>query len=119
MEQTEFFSGYEKSREIFDHLYQRIRQRVDFDLRITKSQITFVSGKPCAWVWIPARYLKGPDLAPLVLTLVLPYQHPSPRWKEIVEPRPGSFTHHLELYSIEDIDQEVEDWLTQVLTGNT
>ena len=119
MELTDFFNGYEKSREIFDHLYQRMRQRVDFDLRVTKSQIAFVTDKPCAWVWITARYIKGPDLAPLVLTLVLPYQHPSPRWKEIVEPRPGSFTHHLEIHTIEDIDQEVLDWLMQVLTGKT
>jgi hypothetical protein len=35
----------------------------------------------------------------------------SPRWKEIVEPAPGRFMHHLELDSVDDIDDEVPDWL--------
>ena len=63
-------------------------------------------------VWMPGQYLKG-DTAPLVLTLFLPWRDSSPRWKEIVEPAPGRFTHHLELYSPEDIDNEVKAWLRQ------
>jgi hypothetical protein len=50
-------------------------------------------------------------LAPLVLTLSLPYRDPSPRWKEIVEPSPGMFTHHLELWDLREVDAEVETWL--------
>lgn len=30
----------------------------------------------------------------------------SPRWKEIVEPKPGRLTHHLELYSTSEMDDE-------------
>jgi hypothetical protein len=37
----------------------------------------------------------------------------SPRWKEIVEPAPGRFTHHLELYDVADVDDEVRGWLRQ------
>jgi hypothetical protein len=54
--------------------------------------------------------------APLVLTLSFPYRHGSPRWKEIVEPAPGRFTHHLELYSTADIDDEVTGWLRDART---
>ncbi|MBN2549512.1 MAG: hypothetical protein JXB15_10165 [Anaerolineales bacterium] len=50
-----------------------------------------------------------------MLTLVFPYRDASPRWKDIVEPRPGRFIHHLELFSVEDIDDEVRDWLQAAL----
>ena len=113
MDLTEFFDNFDKSRGIFNYLFERISQYGDIELRVTKSQIAFVKVKPFAWVWIPDRYLKRRHLAPLVLTLVFPYKDPSPRWKEIVEPHPGSFTHHLELNSIEYIDAEVEEWLLQ------
>ena len=61
-------------------------------------------------MWIPSRYLRC-NTAPLVLTLGFDHRDASPRWKEIVEPVPGKFTHHLELFSIADIDDEVRSWL--------
>jgi hypothetical protein len=75
-------------------------------MRVTKSQVAFRRNKAFAWAWTPDRYLHGKH-APLVLTLGFPYRDGSPRWKEIVEPKPGRFTHHLELYSTTDIDDEV------------
>jgi hypothetical protein len=61
---------------------------------------------------MPARYLKR-DTAPLVLTISLPYRDPSARWKEIVEPYPERFTHHLELQDVTDIDDQVRGWLRE------
>jgi len=85
----------------------------EVDLWVTKSQVAFRTnqGKSFAWAWIPGRYLRG-KTAPLVLTLSLRSRHPSPRWKEIVEPARGRFTHHLELFAVDDIDQEVRGWLS-------
>ena len=37
----------------------------------------------------------------------------SPRFKEIVEPSEGRFMHHLELFSAEEIDDEVAGWLRE------
>lgn len=37
----------------------------------------------------------------------------APRWKRVVEPAPGRFTHHLELYAPEDVDAEVVEWLAE------
>jgi hypothetical protein len=34
-------------------------------------------------------------------------------WKEIVEPSPGHFTHHLELWSQADLDSKVRLWLNE------
>jgi hypothetical protein len=41
----------------------------------------------------------------------------SPRWKEIVEANPGRFTHHLELYSKDDVDEELRSWLQDAWTA--
>ncbi len=106
----EYFAGYEPSRQLFDVVRQAIEACGLSEMRVTKSQIAFARRKPFAWLWIPGRYLHR-EAAPLVLTLGFRQKDPSPRWKEIVEPYPGRFTHHLELYSVTDIDNEVRNWL--------
>ncbi len=80
------------------------------EIRVSKSQIAFRRRKAFAWVWMPGQYLKG-KVAPLVLTLSFRRKDASPRWKEIVEPAPSRFTHHLELYSTKEVDAEVRKWL--------
>jgi hypothetical protein len=106
----EFFAGHEASRPIFEALREAIEELGPVDTRVTKSQVAFYRRKAFAWAWIPDRYLHGQH-APLVLTLSFRQRDPSPRWKEIVEPYPGRFTHHLELYSRADVDDEVCAWL--------
>jgi hypothetical protein len=105
-----FFTGQEAARAIFDAIEQAMTQIGPYELRISKSQVAFRHGKVFARVWIPGQYLHG-KTASLVLTLSFPYRHGSPRWKEIVEPAPGHFTHHLELHSSADMDDEVRGWI--------
>jgi len=84
------------------------------EIRATKSQVSFRRKKAFAWVWMPGKYLNGKkSIAPLVLTIGLRRWEQSSRWKEIVEPYPGRFTHHLELHSISDIDDEVRGWIRE------
>jgi hypothetical protein len=106
----EFFQGYEASRQLFDALRDTIDTIGPTELRVTRSQIAFRRRVAFAWAWLPARYLRG-EVAPLVLTLSFRQRDASLRWKAIVEPAPGRFTHHLELYAATDIDDEVRDWL--------
>lgn len=101
-----------RSRPIFEAVRSAIESIGPADVRVTKSQIAFRHRRGFAWVWMPAQYLRG-KVAPLVLTISLNRRDESPRWKEIVEPRPGRFTHHLELRAVEDIDGEVLHWLLQ------
>ena len=68
----------------------------DATVRATKSQVAFRRRRAFAWAWMPGQYLHG-QVAPLVLTVALPARDPSPRWKQVVEPAPGRFIHHLEL----------------------
>ena len=106
----EFFKGQDESRQIFEALHRAIESIGPTELRISKSQISFRRRKAFAWAWMPSQYLKG-QVAPLVLTLSFPSRSESSRWKEIVEPKEGYFTHHLELHSPEDVDDEVRSWL--------
>jgi hypothetical protein len=108
----EFLTGYEESRPVLEALRSAIEALGPAEMRVTKSQVAFRRRKPFAWTWVPGRYLRGPR-PPLVLTLSFPYRHSSPRWKQIVEPAPGRFTHHLELRSAAEIDDEVRTWLRE------
>ena len=108
----EYFAGQPDSRRIFDALHSAVDALGPAQIRVTKSQVAFRRRRAFAWAWMPGVYLRGRH-APLVLTLSLRRRDPSPRWKEIVEPAPGRFTHHLELRSTADIDDEVRSWLQE------
>lgn len=102
------------SRAIFDVARQRIDALNGVEMRVTKSQVAWRRRTAFAWAWIPEQYLTGHShLAPLVLSVALPRQDGSPRWKQIVEPRPGHFIHHLELRSAAELDDEVLAWLAE------
>lgn len=104
-----YLEKHPESSELLEHVRTTIESLGPTTEKMTKSQVSFRAGKPFAWAWAPGQYLgRG---APLVLSMVLPGRDDSPRWKEILEPSPGRFTHHLEVYSVSDIDEEVVDWL--------
>jgi hypothetical protein len=108
----DFFAGQEDPRLIFETLRSALDAIGQAEIRVTKSQVAFRRRKAFAWAWMPGRYLRGRH-APLVLTISLRRRDTSTRWKEIVEPAPGRFTHHLELRSATDIDDEVRSWLRE------
>mgnify|MGYP001765576653 CR=1 FL=1 len=83
---------------------------------MTKSQVAFRRRRAFAWVWMPGIYLRRPA-APLVLTVALSRRDDSARWKQVVEPAPGRFVHHLELYAPKDLDDEVAAWLGEAWKG--
>jgi hypothetical protein len=111
-----FFSANPLSQEIFEVVRTAAEGLEGVALRPGKSQIAFRRRTAFAWVWRPGQYLKG-KTAPLVLTLALRRRHSSPRWKEIVEPAPGRFTHHLELFQPSDFDAEAASWLEEAWTS--
>ena len=107
-----FFEDYEASRPLFDALWTVVQGLGPVELRVGKSQLSFRRRVAFAWAWVPDRYLRGGH-APLVLSVSLRRRDASPRWKEIVEPTPGRFMHHLELRAISEIDEQVRGWITE------
>ncbi len=106
----QFFAGHDQARILFEAVSRIIDSIGEADMRVTKSQIAFRRRIGFAWVWIPGMYMRG-KVAPLVLSVALPFRDASPRWKEIVEPRPGRYMHHLELRDVSEVDDEVRRWL--------
>ncbi|MGE0458789.1 MAG: DUF5655 domain-containing protein [Bauldia sp.] len=88
----------------------------DAERRVSKSQIGFFRTHPFAAVWRPGKYLSGPR-PPLVLSVFLRRMDRSPRWKEVVEPTPGRFTHHLEINDPTEVDSQVRTWLREAWTS--
>ncbi|MHB1017284.1 MAG: DUF5655 domain-containing protein [Coriobacteriia bacterium] len=108
----DFFGDHDDSRLLFDAVRACVESIGDAELRVSKSQVGFYRRTGFASVWMPGQYL-GKTGVPLVLTVALRRRDMSPRWKEVVEPAPGRFTHHLELRSPDQIDVEVRDWLAE------
>lgn len=122
MTPQEFFDASGPAEEIYRAVIDALGAHVT-QATVTTSQIAFrelpeagdgvgFRERPFAWVWRPGQYLHA-TVAPLVLTVALDHRDPSPRWKEIVEPRPGRFTHHLELHDRSDVDAQVIAWLNE------
>jgi hypothetical protein len=111
-----FLAGHEQAGRLYDAVLHALRDLTGVAVRVGKSQITFSRRRSFAAVWVPGRYLRG-RTAPLVLTVYLPDRDPSPRWKQVVEPARGRFTHHLELWQESDVDDEVVRWLRRAWGG--
>ena len=106
-----FFRGLDDSRQLFDAVASQIALLGEATIRVFSSQIAFRRSKNFAVVWVPGKYLKDRQTSPLVLTLSFPKRDPSPRWKEITYVTPKRFTHHLELYRLNEVDEQICDWL--------
>lgn len=81
-------------------------------MRVSKSQVGFYRRHPFAATWVPEQYLEG-DHAPLVLSIYLRRRDSSERWKQVVEPAKGRFTHHVELRHATDVDDFIERQLAE------
>jgi hypothetical protein len=106
----EFFAGKPLAQTLFEQVRRAVDAIEPTNIRVTKSQVAFRRRHAFAWVWMPDQYLRG-HTAPLVLSVSLPWRDDSLRWKEVVEPAPGRFMHHLELRDPAEIDSEVSVWL--------
>jgi hypothetical protein len=109
----QYFSGCDPlSREIFEAIRTAVGAVGPAEMRVTRSQVAFRRRIGFAYAWMPGQYVHV-NVAPLVLTVDLGRRDPSPRWKQVVEPRPRLFTHHLELRSAGQVDDEVTGWLRE------
>lgn len=108
----EYFAGQTEPRRLFDDVCRAMALLGRYENTISKSQIAFRRRVGFAWVWMPRKVLRGRG-APLVLSVGLHRRDASPRWKQVSEPHPGRFTHHLELWKPADVDAQVRSWLLE------
>ena len=86
------------------------------DVRVTRSQVAYRRRRAFAWTWLPGRWLRSPG-AEVVLSVSLRRRDDSARWKEVVNPAPGRWMHHLEIRAAADLDDEVAAWLAEAWTA--
>jgi len=102
-------------------LYRAVRDAVarigDVDVRVTRSQIAFRRRRGFAFVWRPGQYL-GSEV-PAVLSIALPHEVSSHRFKAVAHPSPGVWMHHLELRTATQVDDEVRGWLAEAYEDAT
>lgn len=80
------------------------------EVRVTKSHVAFWHRHGFAYVWSPGQYLAHPR-AEAVLSIALDHELRSPRFKQVVQPAPGHWMHHLEVHDVDQVDDEVAGWL--------
>ena len=79
-------------------------------VRLTATQVAFRHRIGFAWLWLPGAWLARPD-AEVVLSLGLRQRLDSPRWKQVVEPYPGRWMHHLEVRDMAALDEQLAGWV--------
>ena len=98
----EFFAGHPAAFAVFDRVRSILDEAGPHQVRTSKSQVCFRRGRGFAFLWLPGRYLRGDVMdRPIV----------SARFKEVVQPAPGHWMHHLEVRDPGEIDDEVATWL--------
>jgi hypothetical protein len=105
-----FFDGHPDALEAYRTIRAMLDDTGPFEVRVTKSQVSFRHRKAFAWVWLPGRWLRNPG-AEVVLSIALGEPDPSPRFKQVVNPAPNVWMHHLEVHALADLDAEVAGWL--------
>ena len=105
----DLFAGFPDSLAIFRRVQQAVSTIGEASAVVTKSQVAFRRRKGFAYVWRPGQYLHSD--VPAVLSIALPHEVESDRFKEVVHPSTNVWMHHLELRTPSQIDVQVRRWL--------
>ena len=107
-----FFDGHPLGLAAFTAVREALSSFGDCSVRVSHSQVAFRRRVGFAVLWLPGQYLRNPG-ADVVLSIALGRLVPSPRFKQVAPPSPSQWVHHLELRTVDDIDEQVADWLAE------
>lgn len=108
----EYFAGHPGFRAVYERVRDLVESLGECEVRASRSQVAFRRRRGFAYLWRPGQYLAHPS-AETVLSIALGRHDASPRFKEVVEPAPGQWMHHLEVASPAEVDDEVAGWLRE------
>jgi hypothetical protein len=107
----DYFDGFPEGLALYKAVEDAIATIGQATVRVTKSQIAFRRRKGFAYVWRPGQHVKSE--VPAVLSIALPREVASKRFKSVVHPSIKVWMHHIELNMPAQIDDEVREWLTE------
>jgi hypothetical protein len=109
---AEFFAGRPASLARFREVEAAVGALGRAEVRVTRSQVAFRRRRGFAYVWLPGRWLRRPEVE-TVLSIALPQPEGSPRFREVVHPSAGVWMHHLPIDEPGSVDGEVIAWLAR------
>ncbi|WP_024820807.1 DUF5655 domain-containing protein [Arthrobacter sp. 31Y] len=106
-----FFDGSPQGLAICEAVFSFANGLGDIQVHVSKSQVALRRHRGFAYLWRPDKYVHS--RVPAVLSLALPYELDSPRFKEVAHPAPSVWMHHLELHDPSMVDTEVRQWIRE------
>jgi len=110
-----FFDGHPGAIPLYLAFDEAVRKNVDVErVKVQKTQISYYNKYLFACVsLLPVRKAKDRPRDYITVTLGLDHALDSPRVDAVSEPYPGRFTHHMLISSIDEIDEELMEWVKQ------
>jgi hypothetical protein len=76
----------------------------------TVGTLAFRRRRGFAYLWLPVAWARRPGVE-VVLSISRSHVVDSTRWKQVAHPSARTWMHHLEVYGVDDLDDEVRSWL--------
>ena len=111
----DLFDGFPRGLAVCRAVEQAVAAIGDAAVVVSKSQVAFRRRRGFAYVWRPGQYVDSE--VPAVLSLALPREVVSHRFKEVVHPSSRVWMHHLELDDAAQVDNQVRAWLQEAYDG--
>jgi hypothetical protein len=99
--------------ELFYYAAAAIEALGEVGRRVTRSQVSFRSGRQFAWLWPPPQWARNRTPGCIVLSFALGRRAADERIVQAVEPYPGRWMHHVILEQATDLDELVQGWLKE------
>ena len=107
------FAGRGASLELFQVVMDVICSLGSVQVVPRKTLVAFGRPKKFAWVWLPQMWIRQAPSDSITLTFGLDHRLRHPGIKQVVEPYPGRFTHHVVITQASEVDITVERWLRE------
>lgn len=103
------FAGFPEGLAICEAVERVVSAFGDVTVRESRSQVALRRRRGFAYVWRPGQYVRSDVPAVVAFALPEPIEHP--RIKSVAHPSPGTFMHHVEVRTTDDLDDELVGWL--------
>ena len=110
-----FFRNHTDALPLYLSLEEKIISEIpDVKTKVSKSQIGFQNKRGFAFVsFLPVRKAKDRPNRYITVSFGLGYQKASARIDASVEPYPNRWTHHVMVTRMEEIDEELLNWIRE------
>ena len=110
-----FFVAHMDALDMYEKLEEQILAGIpDVKIKAAKTQITFANKRGFAFVsFNPCRRAAQRPKVWMTISFGLGYRKESPRIDAATEAYPGRWTHHVMVGSVEEIDEELMNWIKE------